>query len=397
MTDADLDVAVIGAGIGGLTAALALLRDGWRVRVYEQSAALGEVGAGITVSAGAGRALAGLGVGEALLAASMPVPDIAFLHYRTGALLVGSMDQNAAADAGFATARHVHRADLHALLLAAVRAADAGAVVTGARLAGLAQSEGRVVARFADGAAVAADALIGADGVRSTVRRLCFGADTPPFAGQIAFRCLIPREAAAPFMAGGNAAVSIGAGRIFNRYLIRGGALVNVIGIVRSADWVDEGWRTPATVAEFGAAFEGFHGDVTGLIARAPAESVIKWGLFARGPAVHWAQGRVLLIGDAAHPMLPFLGLGAATAIEDGIVLARALRLGLGVEAGFEVFWRSRAARVEMVRALSVRQGEIIQAGEPDRGGLTDAPSQNRALFAYDPATAPLQTNILAI
>jgi len=383
-------IAIIGAGLGGLTAALALLRDGWRVRVYEQAASLGEVGAGITLSAGAGAALAALGLGPALLPQSLPVPDIAFVHYRTGALLAGAFDRNAPPDFGFARARHIHRADLHAILLAAVRAQDSEAIVTGARLAELYQRPDGVAFRFTDGAMGQADALIAADGVRSTVRRLCFGADSPSFAGQIAFRCLIPRAEAAPFMGAGNAVVSIGAARIFNRYLIRGGALVNVIGIARSESWQQEGWSTPATVAEFLAEFEGFHDDVGGLISCAPAQNLIKWGLFTRPRAEHWAQGRVLLIGDAAHPMLPFLGLGAATAIEDGIILARALTRGDSVESAFDIFQRTRADRVEAVRAASVLQGEIIQASDPDRDGLTNAPSQNQALFDYDPRSAPL-------
>jgi salicylate hydroxylase len=381
-------IGIIGAGLGGLTAALALLRGGWRVRVYEQAAVLGEVGAGITVSTGAGQALASLGVGPALLAASLPVPDIAFVHYRTGALLAGSFDNNMPAERGFATARHIHRADLHAILLDAVRALDAGAVVTGARLAEITPRAESVRARFADGSTADAEALIGADGVRSTVRRLLFGDDSPPFAGQIAFRCLIPRADAAPYMGAGNAVVSIGAARIFNRYLIRHGALVNVIGIARSDAWQQEGWSTAATIAEFAAQFEGFHADVQGLISRAPATSLIKWGLFARPRAEHWAQGRVLMIGDAVHPMLPFLGLGAATAIEDGIVLAAALARGPDIEANFAAFQRARAERVEMVRSASVRQGEIIQARDPDRADMAMAPSQMSEIFDYDPLAA---------
>jgi salicylate hydroxylase len=163
-----------------------------------------------------------------------------------------------------------------------------------------------------------------------------------------------------------------------------------VIGIAQSRAWRQEGWSTPAAVGEFAAEFEGFHEDVLGLIRCAPEKSLIKWGLFARPRAEHWRLGRVLLIGDAAHPMLPFLGLGAATAIEDGIVLARALTEGAGIETGFGIFQRTRAPRVETVRVESIRQGEIIQAADPDQGGLTGAPSQISGLFDYDPCTIRL-------
>jgi salicylate hydroxylase len=318
------------------------------------------------------------------------VPDIAFVHHRTGALLAGTFDQSTPPDHGFTKARHIHRADLHALLLGAVRAHDPDAVVTNARLTGIEDTSTAVTAHFADATHTTTDALIAADGVRSVARNICFGGDAPPFAGQIAFRCLIPRAIAAPYLGAGNAVVSVGAARIFNRYLIRGGALVNVIGIARTTSWAQEGWSTPATIPEFAATFEGFHEDVQNLIQCAPSKTLIKWGLFARPRAEHWSRGRVLLIGDAAHPMLPFLGLGAATAIEDGIVIARAFSAGRNVEAVFDIFRRTRAARVEAVRAASVLQGEIIQASDPDRAGLTSAPSQDATLFDYDPGSIPL-------
>jgi salicylate hydroxylase len=387
---------VIGAGLAGLTAALALQRSGWRVRVYEQAPVLGEVGAGITLSPGAGRGLASLGIEAELLAASLPVPDIAFVHYRTGKLLAGVLDDGAPPDFGFDKARHIHRADLHAILVAAVRRLDPDAVVTAKRLVEVEPDASGVAARFADGGTATADILIGADGSRSMVRRLMFEDSPPEFAGQVAYRCLIPNAVAAPYMRGGNAVVSIGASRIFNRYLIRGGALVNVIGIAKSGRWREEGWNTPATVDEFLSEYEGFHDGVTDLIRLSPASTLIKWGLFVRPPLSRWHTGRVVLIGDAAHPILPFLGLGAALAIEDGIVLARALGLTGDPEAAFQAFQRSRLDRVETVRTQSILQGEIIQASDPDAKGVTASPSQNLDLFSYDPCNVPIQVGTAA-
>jgi salicylate hydroxylase len=383
-------VVIIGAGLGGLTAALALLRKGWTVRVYEQAPILGEVGAGITISSGAARGLASLGLEHALLAASLPVPDVAFAHYRTGALLAGRFDNGTPPDRGFETPRHIHRADLHAILLDAVRAADPDAVQTNKKLVSAAQDGTRVAAFFGDDTRANADLLIAADGTRSTVRRQMFD-DTPPqFAGQVAFRCLIPRNVAAPFMAAGNAVVSVGAGRIFHRYVLRRGSLVNVIGIAKSDRWREEGWNTPATTGEFLAEYRDFHPDVTGLIARAPSEGLIKWGLVARPQISNWSIGRIGLLGDAAHPILPFLGLGAALAIEDGVVLARALEGTPGCEAGLKAYQAARFERVEHVRVQSIRQGEIIQATDPDHFDLTHSPSQNVTLFDYDPCTVPI-------
>jgi salicylate hydroxylase len=373
-----------------LTAALALLRSGWRVRVYEQAPVLGEVGAGITLSPGAGSALSSLGLESELLSASLPIPDIAFVHYQSGALLAGSFDNGSPPDHGLAKPRHIHRADLHAILLHAVRDLDPAAVVTNKRLVSVEQRTGGVKTYFADDTTAHADLLVGADGARSAVRRQLFDDAAPEFAGQIAFRCLVPREVATPFMGAGNAVVSIGPSRIFNRYVIRGGALVNVIGIARSDRWRGEGWNTPATIDEFLLEYEGFHDDVLGLIRLSPPETLIKWGLFVRPPIAQWSAGRVVLMGDAAHPILPFLGLGAALAIEDGIILSRALAEASTVESAFAAFQAARVDRVETVRTQTIRQGEIIQASDPDAGAVTRSPSQNTALFDYDPTTVAI-------
>jgi salicylate hydroxylase len=383
--------AIIGAGIGGATAALALLQRGWRVRVYEQASVLQEVGAGISISPGAGTGLASLGLAPALLAASLPVARLAFVHYQTGEVLSAStVHEPAGRDPGLAVARHIHRADLQEMLLAAIRAHDPGAIVPGRRLLSFEQ-DSRVIAQFADGSREAADVLIAADGVRSVARRALFGERNPSFAGQIAFRSLLPRALAEPYLRAGSAVVSIGGGRIFHRYLLRGGSLLNVIGIAKTDAWPYESWNTPADVAEFLALYRDFHADVVELIKRASGPALIKWGLFVRPPLARWSVGRVGLLGDAAHPILPFLGLGAALAIEDAIVIARALDEIPEVETALECYQATRLARVERVRSASIEQGELIQTAEVTRESLARAPAQNEALFDFDPCRAPLR------
>jgi salicylate hydroxylase len=381
---------IIGAGLGGLTAGLSLLRAGWRVEICEQSLRLGEAGAGISVSSGAGKGLESLGVGPELLAASTPAPNVAFVHYQTGERLAGEFHDGAPPDLGFATPRHIHRADLHAILLKAVLKCDSSAVRVGKTLNTIDQNSDRAVARFVDGDHAAGDVIVAADGLRSTARGQLFGEQAPTFAGQIAFRCLVPADVAAPFLHQGNAVVSVGDGRIFHRYLIRGGKLVNVIGIARSDHWRGEGWNTPSSTEEFRDAFRGFHADVADLIARTPPDTLIKWALFQRPPIPCWSIGRVTLLGDAAHPILPFLGLGAALAIEDGVVIGRVLDRALDVPTRLKAFQAARAERVERVRLDTIRQGEIIQGLDPDGSEVSRSPSQDVTLYDYDPTTVPI-------
>jgi len=383
--------AIIGAGIGGLTAALALLRRGWRVRVYEQAASLEEVGAGISISPGAAAGLASLGLAPALQSASLPVARLAFAHFKTGEVLASSPEpESGGADPDLRVARHIHRADLQALLMHAVRVLDAQALVLGRRLARIEQGA-RVVAHFAAGGRDEADVLIGADGVRSVARRALFGDDEARFAGQVAFRCLLPRALAAPHLSAGQAVVSIGPGRIFHRYLIRGGSCVNVVGIARSDAWPHEGWNAPASSAEFLGLYRDFHADVTGLIRLAAGPQLIKWGLFVRPPLPRWTVGRVALLGDAAHPILPFLGLGAALAIEDAIVIARALDEIPQPAEALECYQATRLRRAESVRLASIRQGELIQNDGVTPQVLAGAPAGHNALFDFDPCTTPLE------
>ena len=400
------NAAIIGAGIGGLTAALALLRRGWRVRVYEQAAILNEVGAGISISPGAGAGLVSVGLGPAFLRASLPVARLAFAHFQTGEVLSSSppLDFAAEVDPGVRVARHIHRADLQTVLVDGVRALDPQALVLGRRLARIEQDacDGRdvlagqgapVVAHFADGGREQADVVIGADGVRSVARRELFGEDAARFAGQVAFRCLLPRALAEPFLSAGHAVVSIGPGRVFHRYLIRGGSLLNVIGIAQSNAWPHESWNQPASSTEFLALYHDFHADVTGLLRQAAGPELIKWGLFVRPPLPRWSSGRVALLGDAAHPILPFLGLGAALAIEDAIVIARALEQIERPHEALQCYQATRLERVERVRLASIRQGEIIQTGGVTRESLARAPAGQDALFDFDPCTVPLKRN----
>jgi salicylate hydroxylase len=312
-----------------------------------------------------------------------------FLHYRTGALLQGAFDNAAGApDDGVAdVGRQIHRADLHAILAAAC--AERGeAIALGHRLIGIDQDRESVTARFADGTSACGDALVGADGVRSVIRGLLWGGDTPRYTGQVAYRFLVPIEAARPFMSFGRGAVFLGPRRTFNRYTLRGGSIVNAVGIVATDSGAGVGGATPATRDELLAQFGGWHSDVIGLLGQ--AESSIKWGLFDRSPLPQWARGRVTLLGDAAHAMLPFLGMGAAMAIEDGMILARAFAAETSVAAAYARYETARRPRTALLHAKSIEQGERTQARDPDHYDGKNAPSSDPLITAYDPVTAPI-------
>ncbi len=383
-------ILIAGAGLGGLVAALSLLDRGFAVEVHEQANTLGEVGAGLTLSRGAQHVFRSLGLMTAIAPFACPVGRFPFLHYRTGRVLTGALDHgeglpdDGEADIG----RQMHRADLHAVLAQALRERAPGQLHLGHSLVGIEETGEGIRARFANGDIAEADGLVGADGVRSAARGVLWGTEAPRYTGQIAYRFLVDRERAAPFMRLGRGAVFIGPGRTFNRYTLRSGAVVNCVGILAHEGWAEEGWSIPATRDELLATFAGWHEDVVGLMGEAGA--LIKWGVFDRAPLPVWRRGRATLLGDAAHAMLPFLGMGAAMAIEDGMILARAMESASGVEAGFDRYEAARRPRTAFVHAKSIEQGKHTQEGDPDRYDHGAAPASDPEILAFDPVTAEL-------
>jgi salicylate hydroxylase len=377
----DLPCIVVGGGIGGLAAALALLRAGLDVRVYEQAARLGEVGAGLTLSKGAQKCCAHLGIGAAIRAKLAPAGGFLFLHYRTGEQLAAMPPASGGVQDG-----HIYRADLHDILVRAVRSHGNDRIVLGHRLARISQSAQQVTAHFTNGAAATGTVLIGADGARSAVRHDIFGEGAPAFTNRIAYRFMLPAETARPFpQVGGNACLFVGPGSVFNRYLVSDGRLLNCAAFRRDAAWTEDGWNVPASTAELLQAFAGWHPHVLSLMERAPPERLIKWGIFARPPRDTWVSGRVALLGDAAHPMQPFLGLGAAMAIEDATILGRAFAATPDPAAALAAYERARVPRANRVLMLSKRQGDLFDSTDPADFPPKDAPSHDAALGDFDP------------
>ncbi len=358
-------VLIVGAGIGGLTAALALQRSGNKVSVFETAPQLGEVGAGLTISPNATHALEYVGLGD-FMATHGDVPEAgASVHYKTGEVLYHTQRGNEFKTKYGAGYYQIHRADIHTALADAVRANDPNAFHLAHTFQSFAQEGNTVTATFTNGKSYQGDLLIGCDGIRSAVRTALFGAETPRFTGQAAFRGIVDAEPVMEHIVPTPSSTSMGPGRIFTRYYVRKRKLVNFVGIARTSEWKEEGWSIPATVDEMLSVYGDFNEHVREIIKSAPPGRLFKWALFDRDPIKVWTKGRVTLLGDAAHPMLPFLGMGAAMALEDGAILGRAFEAAGTIDEAVERYENARKDRTTAVLLNSRKQGEIYQSDDP--------------------------------
>ena len=316
-------VGIIGGGIGGLTAALALLKRGIDVEVYEQSSVLQEVGAGVQIGSNGTRVLYALGLEDALSAVQVTPTGREIRHWRTGETW-NWFDLGTASVERFGTPHlMLHRGDLLGILAEAVRGAKADAVTLGKRCVDVKQSGDEVAVEFADGDVRTFPLLIGADGIHSRVRACLFGAGRPEFTGCVAWRGLVPMERLPKHLARPVGTNWLGPQGHVLHYPVRRGELMNFIGIVERGDWQAESWTIEGTKAELADDFRGWHADVHILIEG--LDVPYKWALMVRDPMDRWSDGRITLLGDACHPTLPFLGQGAVMAIEDAYLLAASL------------------------------------------------------------------------
>ncbi len=343
-------IIVVGAGIGGLVAALALLQRGFRVTVLEQAEALREVGAGLQLAPNATRVLYKVGVGDACAAVACEPNDKRVRMWNTGKTWpLFDLGKVAREVYGFPYFT-LHRADLHDILAAAVRAASPDAIRLGQKVTSIEQDERGVTVTTARGETYTADVAVGADGVHSKVRAALFGPDAPQFSGIMAWRGImrtsdLPAHLSEPY--GCN---WVGPGAHIVHYPLRAGTLVNFVGAIEKSGWEVESWSERGEMSECLKDFEGWHPDVATLI-RA-IEVPYKWALMVREPMDEWSRGRITLLGDACHPTLPFLAQGAGMAIEDGYVLARALEQYEGdPETALQRYEQARVERTgRMVR-----------------------------------------------
>lgn len=348
-------ILVAGAGIGGLTAALALARRGVAVAIYEQAPELMEFGAGVQISANGSRVLIDLGLGEAM---QRVVCEAAFKEVRiwntgqTWKLFDLGKDSIERFGAPY---WFVHRGDLHRALLDAVRKLPNVEIRTGKRVTGFSQTGAGVSITLSVGESVSGRALIGADGVHSTIRQNLFEAGKPEFMGLICWRGLIAEKDLPEEMRRPVGTNWVGPGGHVITYPLRRGELMNWVGFGEREDWKVESWTEKGTREECARDFPKWHPLVHQLIAR--LDQPFKWALVGRKPMAAWTKGRITLLGDACHPTLPFLAQGANMAIEDGLVLARCIEAHADIEAALTRYEALRLDRTTKIVNGSTESG----------------------------------------
>ena len=282
-------------------------------------------------------------------------------------------------------------ADLHELLSEAAQANDPDCFVLDHAFTAYHKTDAGIEISFANGNTATCDVVVGADGIRSIVREAMFGPEDPKFTGNVAYRGLVNKGDLSDDVVTPASGVAIAPRKAFTRYLVRDGGMINFVAFVRREGWNEEGWSIPATTEELLEEFGDWHPRIRALIEAAPKDKVFKWALYDRDPLEQWTKDRVTLLGDAAHPMLPFMGMGAAMGIEDGVVLGRAFGASNSIDEALQRYEDARKERANFVLLRSRAARERLQSDHPEQ--YDDSKHQNEeslGLFDYNPGTVPV-------
>ncbi|MDB5571067.1 MAG: salicylate 1-monooxygenase [Hyphomicrobiales bacterium] len=379
-----LRIAIVGGGVGGLAAACALKLRGHEAVVYERNSELKEVGAGLQIGPNGVRVLNALGFAEELTSFSCEPPDLVSVNWNDGSTRVREpLGRNAEQRFG-AKYLMAHRADLYALMVN--RLAD-GTVRLGSHCVDLGGRNGTAFARFESGEEIEADVVIAADGVRSSARQALFGADTPRYTGQIGWRAMLPMSDV-PEGLGPDGSLSLrkdfvgwlGPRGHVIMYPIRSGEVLNFFAGYFLDEWAEESWTAPSTPEEMIQTFHGWNDALLKMMSK--VGSVYKWGLFDRDPLQAMTKGRVALLGDAAHPMMPTLAQGASICIEDAWTIARHLDQGADdPERALKAYEAERLPRATRVQ-LQARQQYLNNKSQP-----SPPPISRDWIFRFDATT----------
>ena len=371
----DFTIGIIGAGMGGLTLAATLYRAGINARVYEQAPQFTRLGAGIQMSPNAMKVLRAIGLEAQLREIAFQPRHQLSRVWDSGVINLDYPFGQTVEDRYGAPYLLMHRGDLHRLLYTTV---PKETVLPGKRLVDFAQDSGGVTLRFADGSSDHVDAVVAADGVHSFVRERLFGAERPQYTGKVAYRTTFPAA-----LLGGETIDDCtkwwGTDRhIVIYYTTRNRDEIYFVTSVPEPDWKTESWSAHGDLGELRAAFKGFHPMVQKVLHACP--QVHKWAILVRDPMPAWSRGRITLLGDACHPMTPWMAQGAATAMEDAAVLSRCLREtgGADIERAFKLYESLRRERTADVQRVSHSNTWLHRSGNTDW------------VFGYDAWTVPL-------
>jgi salicylate hydroxylase len=381
-----LRIGIVGGGVGGLAAALALSQRGFETHVFEQSREFAEIGAGVSLTPNGVKILRALGLEQAIRTSGFEPEAIVGRDLVTGDDLFCVPLQGTHANYFGAPTVDMHRADL----LRALKDASSGVCLhLDARCTAIAHGDREVAVRVNKGMSVSLDLLVGCDGIRSVVREALHGFDAPRFTGNMCWRALIPAAGLTDAGIEPKVTLWIGQGRHIVTFLIRGGTLINMVAVQETDKWTEGSWSTHGSPDELRNAFPDTHAKVRALLRR--VEHCFKWGLFDRDPLPTWSKGRATLLGDAAHPMLPFLGQGASMAMEDGFVLARELaRAPDDIAEALCAYEAERVPRTAKVQLAAREQAKLLHLSPaaPGRSSIGDGALLERFdwLYQYNPA-----------
>jgi salicylate hydroxylase len=387
-------ILIAGAGIGGLSAASCLMKAGHHVEIHEQAPELAEVGAGIQVSANAMHVLRHLGLEEAITAVGVRPEAYVFRLHDTGEVIQRfSLSQEELHGAPYT---QLHRADLHDLLAARARELDPNVVRLNHKVTGFTESADGVELRFADGSSARGDLLIGADGLKSVVRAQMFGAAPATYTGDAAWRAVVPTERLPKNLLEQVMSVFMGPDGHVVCYYLRDGTLLNFVGIVETDEVSEESWTVKLPWEELKAQYRGWHPALQTVIDAADKDQCYRWSLFNRPPIREWSTRRVTLLGDAAHPTLPYLAQGAAMSIEDGAVLTRALGMRDSIADALQLYQRNRVDRTAKIVLQSNANRELfhLRSEAEIRARFSkkdEGDDRNSWLYSYNPLTVELK------
>ena len=379
--------AIVGGGIGGLSAANALHRRGIDVTVFERALTLDEVGAGLFIYPNSLRQLERMGLGEALAAVGAKV-GAGSQYYRMDGTVVGPILTTDSS--GWNGMYGMHRADLLNALAAAL---PAGTIRTAHRCIGIEQSSAAVQLKFADGRTAEADVVIAADGIHSALQQYIAESKPPEYSGSRAYRGLVARDKLTDWRDEAHQ-VWMGDGKHFMVFPVRGGRLLNYVGFVPTENQTIESWSAIGDRDELAASFEGWDPRVTALLEK--VDSCFWWGLYDRRPLSTWTKGRLVLLGDAAHAMLPHLGQGANQAIEDGVAMAILLegRTAREIPDVLRQYEQLRRPRTDMIQAEARQNGlrydSRYESLEQRDREIASSAAFRKSLYDYDVEKAAL-------